>query len=140
MLGAAVEGITLLGGEPFEQADVLAELAGAARMAGRGVMTFTGFRYEVLRRGARPGWRELLGATDLLVDGPYLLARRDTTRPWVGSSNQRFIHLTNRYREALANAEPERLEVRIRRDGAVAINGWPEDRLVAAVEELLGEI
>jgi len=139
MLAAPVEGITLLGGEPFDQAESMAAIAQAAQDARRGVMTFTGYRHEVLRRSARPGWTSLLAATDLLVDGPYLRDRRDTARPWVGSSNQRFIHLTDRYRLLSFDADRDRVEVRIRRDGAVAINGWPEGRLTSALEELLGE-
>lgn len=141
MLAAPVEGITLLGGEPFDQPDGMATLAQAARRAGLGVMTFTGYRLEVLRRASRPGWASLLAATDLLVDGPYLQDRRDTIRPWAGSSNQRFVHLTDRYRSLSFEAGGDRVEVRIRRDGAVAINGWPEGPLISALEELLaGEL
>lgn len=139
MLVAPVEGVTLLGGEPFDQPDGMATLAEAAQRAGLGVMTFTGYRHEALRRGSRPGWAALLGATDLLVDGPYLEDRRDTGRPWVGSSNQRFIHLTDRYRSLALDDGRDQIEVRIRRDGAVAINGWPEDQLVSAIEALLAD-
>jgi anaerobic ribonucleoside-triphosphate reductase activating protein len=139
MLKAPVEGITLLGGEPFDQAEGMAAVGHAAQQAGLGVMTFTGYRHEVLRRRCRPGWADLLAATDLLVDGPYLRDRLDLTRPWVGSSNQRFIHLTDRYRSLSFDSERDRIEVRIRRDGAVAINGWPDDQLISALEELLGD-
>lgn len=136
MLAAPVEGITLLGGEPFEQGPAMAELAEAAQANGRGVMTFTGYRYEVLRRSGNAGWHALLSATDVLVDGPFLNDRIDTTRPWVGSTNQRFIHLTDRYRDYAFDA-PDRLEIRVRRDGAIAINGWPEPVLVEGLEDLL---
>ncbi len=139
MLAAPVEGITLLGGEPFDQPEGMSVIAQAARRAGLGVMTFTGYRYDALRRSGRPGWASLLDATDLLVDGPYLRDQLDTARPWVGSANQRFIHLTDRYRSLTFDAEPDRLEIRVRRSGAVAINGWPEGPLVEALEELLAE-
>lgn len=137
MLAASeVEGITLLGGEPFEQAAAAAELAEAARAHGLGVMTFTGYRYERLRDSHHPGWQALLGATDLLVDGPFQRERLDTSRPWVGSTNQRFLHLSNRYRDAVT-FDRDRVEIRVRRDGAVGINGWPESRLIDALEEIL---
>lgn len=139
MLIAPVEGITLLGGEPFDQPEGMAAIAQAAQRAGRGVMTFTGYQHEVLRRSARPERASLLAATDLLVDGSYLQDRRDTVRPWVGSSNQRFIHLTDRYRSLSFDSGNDRVEIRIRRDGAVAINGWPEAPLISALEELLAE-
>jgi anaerobic ribonucleoside-triphosphate reductase activating protein len=130
MLDATVEGITFLGGEPFEQADGLSTLAEAAQRAGRGVMTFTGYRHEAIRRSSRSAWASLLAATDLLVDGPYVQERRDTVRPSVGSTNQRFIHLTDRYHGQIPNAGHDQVEVRIRRDGLVALNGWPEGQLV----------
>ena len=77
MLTAPVEGITLLGGEPFDQARRDGDTrSGRAARPGLGVMTFTGYRYEVLRRSSRPDWASLLAATDLLVDGPYLQDRR----------------------------------------------------------------
>jgi anaerobic ribonucleoside-triphosphate reductase activating protein len=138
MLDAPVEGITLLGGEPFDQAPALAVLGEAAQRAGRGVMTFSGYRYETLQQ-PRPGWTELLSVTDLLVDGPYLSQRRDDVRPWVGSTNQRFIHLTDRYRSLDLGSERDRVELRIRRDGTVTVNGWPEAGLLGALDDLLAE-
>lgn len=139
MLAAPVEGITLLGGEPLEQAPALAELAEAAQTNGRSVMTFTGYRYEVLRRSGNAGWHALLSATDLLVDGPFLRDRIDTRRPWVGSTNQRFLHLTDRYRDYTFDA-PDRLEIRVRRDGAVLVNGWPEPALIQVLDDLLDDV
>ena len=139
MLAVPVEGITLLGGEPFEQAPGLAEIAEAARANGRGVMTFTGHRYEVLQRSGDAGWHALLLATDLLVDGPFLRDRIDTARPCVGSTNQRFLHLTDRYRGYALDGR-DKLEVRVRRDGAVAVNGWPEPALMEGLEELLDDL
>jgi len=138
-VSGVVEGITLLGGEPFEQAESLAALAEAAREQGLGVMTFTGYRVERIRRSERAGWRALLDNTDLLVDGLFLRERLDSTRPWVGSTNQRFIHLTDRYRDAVATPH-DRVEIRVRRDGGVAINGWPESGLIQSLEDLLNEI
>ena len=137
LVGSPVEGITLLGGEPFDQAPALAELAAAARGEHLGVITFTGYRYETLRVGRVPGWLDLLSMTDLLVDGPYVERLRDTSRPLVGSANQRFIHLTDRYRGSPMLTD--RVELRIRRDGSVAVNGWPETPLIDALNELVTE-
>ncbi|WP_261766179.1 4Fe-4S single cluster domain-containing protein [Kocuria flava] len=124
-----VEGITLLGGEPFEQAEGLAALAEAVRVGGLSVMTFTGFLREDLETRAARGdtsVRRLLEATDLLVDGPYDRARPDLARPWVGSTNQRFHFLTPRYahlRNRLGACN-DRLEVRVTAEGQVSVNGW----------------
>jgi anaerobic ribonucleoside-triphosphate reductase activating protein len=132
-LGAAregLDGVTLLGGEPFDQAEPLAVFARGARDLGLGVMTFTGHLVEDLRRSAEPGVAALLEATDLLVDGPYDARKPERERRWVGSSNQRFHFLTSRHVpgiERIAPGEVERtVEVRIRADGFTEVNGWPE--------------
>jgi anaerobic ribonucleoside-triphosphate reductase activating protein len=139
LIDVPVEGVTFLGGEPFDQAPGLAELGSVAQESGLSVMTFTGYRYETLRDGGGAGWQQLLTVTDLLVDGPYVRHRPDTVRPWVGSTNQRFIHLTDRYLDHPFEAEEDRMEIRIRPDGTVAINGWPEAGLLVGLEDLVAE-
>ena len=124
-----IEGVTFLGGEPFSQAVALAHLAQRCRAEGLSVMVFSGFTLERLRRGDRPGWPELLEATDLLVDGPYLRERHTTTRRWIGSDNQRAHFLTQRYAELENSAEgwdpgPNTLELRLV-GTELTINGFP---------------
>jgi anaerobic ribonucleoside-triphosphate reductase activating protein len=133
-----IEGLTLLGGEPFDQAGPVANLAEAVRAEGLSVMTFTGYVLETLRSTGRDDWDRLLATTDLLVDGPYIAARPERRRPWVGSDNQRFWFLTDRYAHLAAELEtlPNRLEVRISRSGEVAVNGFAT---VATLEDLLAE-
>lgn len=128
----SIEGTTFLGGEPFDQAPALARLAASVRQAGLSVMTFTGYRYERLVSGRIPGATELLGQTDLLVDGPFLRHKVDNRRAWIGSTNQRLFALTDRYRhevQALA-AGPDRIEVTVSATGFVALNGWAEPALM----------
>lgn len=120
-----IEGMTFLGGEPFEQAEALAELGRMVRERGLSVMTFTGYVLEKILKSSRKGWHDLLAVTDLLLDGPYVQALTDTSRPWVGSSNQRFHFLTPRYRDLETQLEsiPNRIEVRLQPDGRVLLNG-----------------
>lgn len=137
---ADVEGLTLLGGEPFEQARPLGRLAAEIQRLGLSVMTFTGHEHEQLTgRGAPTGADDLLAHTDLLVDGRYLADQPDLVRPWVGSTNQRFHFLTERYRHLAKELGeiPDRIEVRIARDGEVAVNGWAS---VAQLDDLLAGI
>jgi anaerobic ribonucleoside-triphosphate reductase activating protein len=127
-----IEGVTLQGGEPFQQAAPLAEAARALRALGLSVMVFSGYTLEELREAARrdPGVEALLAETDLLVDGRYQRERPERDRRWVGSSNQRFHFLSDRYRpgiERIHPGEPETtVELRIGGDGRVRRNGWPE--------------
>ena len=123
--GPKVEGVTFLGGEPFAQAAGLAELGGILQNAGLSVMTFTGYLLESIKSDGRPEWLRLLGITDLLIDGPYIESCADLSRPWVGSSNQRFHFLTDRYRhlEKSLLEIPNRVEIRILPSGEMSLNG-----------------
>ena len=143
-VAAGAEGITLLGGEPFDQADALAVVAEAFRDAGLGVMAFSGYTFERLQEWSRdrPDIARLLAATDLLCDGPYLADLPDTRRPWIGSRNQAIRALTPRYAaevERIArDGGGDALEVRIAADGTVAVNGWATDAALAALLDDLG--
>ena len=125
----AIEGVTFLGGEPFEQAAPLARLAAGARELGLSVMVFSGYTLEELQARTDAGTVGLLRSTDVLVDGRYDAARPERRRLWVGSENQRFHYLSDRYSpdiELPVDGAPLReVEVRIDADGAIHSNGWP---------------
>ena len=127
---AEIEGLTLLGGEPFEQAAGLAPLARAVRGLGLSVIAFSGFRLEELSRMRDPAVAALLASLDVLVDGRYEAGRPERQRLWVGSTNQRFHYLSDRYSAVIERpgpGEPLRsLEVRLSPDGRLSANGWPE--------------
>lgn len=125
-----IEGITFLGGEPFEQAVALAELGRRAQQNGLSVMAFSGYYKEQLEEMNKPGWQELYNVTDLFIDGPFEQDHLDSERPWVGSTNQRFHFLTKRYKDLekeLASV-PDKLEIYLHKDGTIAANGMvPSD-------------
>ncbi|KII26603.1 radical SAM protein (plasmid) [Arthrobacter sp. TES] len=122
-VAAGVEGLTLLGGEPFDQAGPLAGLASLAQARGMGVITFTGYEFDDL--ASRDHYAQsLLANTDLLVDGPYQAEIPEQKRALVGSTNQRFIHLTDRYADYDPESNPNRLHVRIGPDGTADVAGF----------------
>ncbi len=86
-----LKGITLSGGEPFCQPEALAYLAKEVHKTGRDVVCYTGYTIEQLLSMEDPHIRELLEQVDLLVDGPFILEKRDLTLLFRGSSNQRLI-------------------------------------------------
>lgn len=85
-----IEGVTYLGGEPTLQRS-LPMLTSAIKDLGLGVISFTGRRYEDVSG--------LLEGVDMVIDGEYVSACPDKQRRIIGSSNQRIVHLTERYRE-----------------------------------------
>lgn len=90
-----LQGVTISGGEPFLQAEAFASLALELKKGGLDILTFSGYTYEELRRGAAlaPAWAKLLQQSDLLIDGPFNLEERDLSLAFRGSRNQRVIDL-----------------------------------------------
>ncbi len=88
-----LDGLTLSGGEPFEQAEACAKLAESAKRTGLNVWIYSGYTWdEILKIGQQnPSWLELLRACDVLVDGRFVLEKRSLELNFCGSSNQRLI-------------------------------------------------
>lgn len=86
-----LKGVTLSGGEPFAQAEALAELAKLVHGAGKDVVAYTGYVYEDLLAMDDPAVHALLAETDLLIDGPFLQKQRNLELRFRGSENQRLI-------------------------------------------------
>ena len=70
------------------------------------------------------------------MDGPYLADQPEPSRPWVGSANQRFHFLSERYDESDAR-RPEPDRTAIATDGAVDLNGFATTE---ALEALLAPV
>ena len=96
-----IEGLTLLGGEPFEPENQ-SVLVGLLRKVKRiypkkTVWCYTGYTYErdLLRGGDKHTSHtdEMLSLIDVLVDGRFLLAEKDITLLYRGSRNQRILAL-----------------------------------------------
>lgn len=85
------DGLTLSGGDPFFQPLDCAAVAKAAKAHGLNVWTYSGWTFEQLLKDSREGVRELLELTDVLVDGPFVLAQRSLSLKWRGSANQRIL-------------------------------------------------
>ena len=85
------DGVTLSGGDPFYQASDCLKIAKAAHENGLNVWSYTGFTFEDLLAEGDPDRLALLRETDVLIDGPFILAERTLSLPWRGSKNQRII-------------------------------------------------
>ena len=128
---AAIEGVTLTGGEPFAQAESLVPAIRKLRSHGLSLMVFTG--YEMTELSA-PAAQELLEMTDILVSGRYREAERSEALAWRGSSNQEIRFLTGRYSESdLRSGAEMRVEAHIGLSGEVTLTGFPEIGLVGDV-------
>lgn len=130
-----VEGITILGGEPFEQPEGVAAIVSQAWANGLSTLVFTGYTYEQLLADKNPYIQKALAHTDVLIDGPYVAALRSFKRPLAGSDNQRFLFLTDRY--TMDDFKPNRFEIRISKNGTVCANGMGEVETIKLIMNTL---
>lgn len=84
-----ISGLSLLGGDPFEPENeaALIPLVKAVRAMGKTVWCWTGYTLEQLKG------RPMLSFIDVLVDGPFIEAKKDLSLLYAGSRNQRVIQL-----------------------------------------------
>ncbi|QGJ70146.1 Pyruvate formate-lyase 1-activating enzyme [Planctomycetales bacterium 10988] len=121
----SLDGITLLGGEPFAQPGPLAQLAQAAHAIDLTVMIFSGYTREVLEGHVDSGVKQLFSETDILVDGLYNKDRPEFQRRWIGSSNQKIHFLTDRVEKNDPRWQRSNtLEIRLEKQ-SLTINGFP---------------
>lgn len=96
-----IQGLTLLGGEPFEPSNqpALLALLRKVRQAypNKTVWAYSGYLFEPDILAGRLGdariTRELLKLVDVLVDGPFILEKKNLSLRFRGSENQRIINV-----------------------------------------------
>lgn len=86
-----LKGITFSGGEPFAQPKPLTELAKKIHALGKDVTCYTGYVYEDIVASENDDWIKLLEEVDVLIDGPFVLEKKNLKLLFRGSSNQRII-------------------------------------------------
>ena len=128
------DGLTISGGEPMLQAGPLARMVAAIRrQRDTGIIVYTGFVYENLveKAATDPQLASFLQSIDLLIDGPFLQEKNDG-KALRGSSNQRAIPLTDRYRGAVDRYGADigrQIEISITDTGTVMVGVPDEDQL-----------
>jgi anaerobic ribonucleoside-triphosphate reductase activating protein len=129
-----IAGVTFSGGEPFAQAGPLACVAVRVREGGLTVVTYSGYTHEQIVTSDDRDWKRLLAATDILIAGPYI-AEQNCTEPFIGSSNQQVITLTDRevFFPSHKPASPGMVEFTITPDGMVTTTGFPQEPMVRKI-------
>ena len=96
---AYIRGLTLLGGEPFEpqnQGDVVELLRQVKKQyPQKSIWAFSGYLFDRdILSGTLGDWeitKEYLSYLDVLVDGPFIEAKKNLSLRFRGSENQRLI-------------------------------------------------
>ena len=89
---AEVKGLTLLGGEPFQnEVDLLKVIRDIKKEVQKDIWIFSGYTYEEILKDQEK--KKLLEECDVLVDGRFVEALKDLKLRFRGSSNQRIIDI-----------------------------------------------
>lgn len=115
-----IEGVSISGGEPFQQPEALADLVHRLHPTALSILVFSG--YTLKRIQAMPHGPEILAAIDVLVAGPYI-REQHLGHGLLGSTNQRLHLLTDRYQLGDFSQLPHG-EVIIHRDGTMTVTGF----------------
>ena len=84
--------VTFSGGDPLLQIDELIVLARRIKEElGKNIWCYTGYLWEDVIQN--PKFMELLPYIDVMVEGPFILAQRDISLLFKGSSNQRLVNV-----------------------------------------------
>ncbi|KXO16289.1 anaerobic ribonucleoside-triphosphate reductase activating protein [Peptoniphilus sp. GNH] len=93
-----VDGLTLLGGEPFENLDGLIDLLQEVRKkSDKSIWVYSGYTFEQILKDEKK--LELLKLCDILVDGLFVNNLKDLRLKFRGSSNQRIIKIKESLKE-----------------------------------------
>ncbi|AKX34558.1 thiol peroxidase [Spiroplasma litorale] len=114
-----IEGITILGGEPFLQPDGLYELVVWCKKNNLTVICFTGYLFEDLNTE----YKHIIEYIDIIIDGPFIFSKLDFKRRLIGSKNQRVIKISEVYKNSDYFEKPySEVEIQIYKN-RVSING-----------------
>jgi len=115
-----IEGISVSGGEPFQQASALAAFLRSIKEKSQlSVLVFSGFTWDEIARIPRSG--EILANIDILLAGRYQAENR-LARGLLGSSNKEIYFLNPKYSAADLEAIPD-AEILIKPDGTLISTG-----------------
>ncbi|MDO4594627.1 MAG: anaerobic ribonucleoside-triphosphate reductase activating protein [Tissierellia bacterium] len=93
-----IEGLTILGGEPFEHIDDLIDIIEQIRKySDKSIWIYSGFTFEDLIK--KENAKHLLTLCDIIVDGLFEEDKLDLRLQFRGSSNQRIIDIKQSLKE-----------------------------------------
>lgn len=126
-----IEGITLLGGEPLQQAEPVLELIKRVKNSGLSVFLYSGYEREEINEIQK----ECVDSSDIVVLGRFIESQRNVQLRWRGSDNQVIEFPTQRYR-GIEIEEYGECEVTIGDDGQITVLGYPDPELIELIKSM----
>ena len=123
-----IEGITLLGGEPLQQAQQVEQLMMGCKKLGLTVFLYTGYEMHELDSTMK----RCVDLADLVVTGRFVQTRRNTNLRWRGSENQRLLIKNPKYKY-MEITEQNEVEIHLDTSGGIRVVGYGESELLEVV-------
>ena len=127
-----LDGITLHGGEPLDQAIDLYELIKEVKGQGKTVVLFTGYTYKELEKTQKQVWL----ASDIVISGRYEEEKRNIYLQFRGSTNQKVFTHKGKYKNYKLQDGKTVAILSFSEHGEVQSRGFRTDELEQLLKEL----
>ena len=127
-----LDGITLHGGEPLDQANVLVELIKKLKQQGKTVILFTGYIFKELNKVQKQAWL----SSDIVISGRYEEQNRNIYLQFRGSTNQKVFTHKGKHKDYKIKDGQTVAILSFNEQGEMQSRGFRTDEL----EQLLNEI
>lgn len=128
-----VEGLTILGGEPLDQAKSIIHLIYKVHKLRKTVMLYSG--YEIHEILADPLKKRAVEISDICIYGRYHQSQRSLFLKWRGSRNQTILFNNQTYKENYKNLiEQNEVEIQIDTDGTITLLGYPNKQMRSIIQ------
>ena len=114
-------GVTILGGEPFDQYEELLTLVKQIRRTDLSIILYTGYSKNELKDKNKT---EILNFIDIIITDRYDKNYRTENGGLIGSSNQEIEFLTKKYTKNDLPKNNE-IEISINKNGQINMYGYP---------------
>ncbi|MDA0525437.1 4Fe-4S single cluster domain-containing protein [Methanococcoides alaskense] len=122
-----LDGLTVLGGEPLEQAHNLYWLLTSLQEKNVSVMLYTGYQMDEIKNDNLKS--KICEMADILVSGRYKEDERDLNLKWRGSRNQILLVQNEIYNDLDLDDGTNQVEITIDEFGTINVLGYPDDDL-----------
>jgi len=120
-----IEGVTILGGEPFDQYEDSLSLVKQIKKTDLSIILYTGYEIEELHEMKKT---EIFRYIDILISGRFVENLKTMQGGLIGSSNQQFIFFTKKYSMKDLSKINES-EISIDENGKISIYGYETNDL-----------
>ena len=127
-----LDGITLHGGEPLDQANVLVELIKKLKQQEKTVILFTGYIFKELNKVQKQAWL----SSDMVISGRYEEEKRNIYLQFRGSTNQRVYTHQGKYKNYKIKDGQTVALLRVSEDGVLSSRGFRTSELECLLDEL----